>query len=103
MLGFMDTFASIANPAEEAFVLFDNVRVEDLDNRIRFLSAALDQSGRPQFSFSAAPGQSYDIQGSTNLVDWQTISTVTASNAPIFFIEPQLANYSRRFYRVTTR
>ncbi len=31
MLGFMDPFASIANPAQDAFVLFDNVRVEDLD------------------------------------------------------------------------
>ena len=30
MLGFMDPFASIANPAQDAFVLFDNVRVEDL-------------------------------------------------------------------------
>jgi len=30
MLGFMDTFPSIANPPEDAFVIFDNVRVEDL-------------------------------------------------------------------------
>ncbi len=30
MLGFMDPFSSIANPAEDAFVLFDNVRVENL-------------------------------------------------------------------------
>ena len=28
MIGFMDLFASIASPAEDAFVLFDNVRVE---------------------------------------------------------------------------
>ena len=31
MLGFMDPFSSIANPPEDAFVLFDNVRVEDLN------------------------------------------------------------------------
>ena len=30
MIGYMDPFASIANPAADAFVLFDNVRVEDL-------------------------------------------------------------------------
>ena len=30
MLGFMDPFASIASPAKDAFVLFDNLRVEDL-------------------------------------------------------------------------
>ena len=29
MIGYMDPFASIANPAANAFVLFDNVRVED--------------------------------------------------------------------------
>lgn len=28
MIGFMDLFSSIASPAEDAFVLFDNVRVE---------------------------------------------------------------------------
>jgi hypothetical protein len=100
MIGFMDTFASIANPAEDAFVLFDNVRVEDLDNRIRFLSATVDEMGRPQFSFSAASGQSYAVQGSTNLLDWQTVLTVTASNAPILFSDPAGPNYSHRFYRV---
>ncbi|MFN7138115.1 MAG: immunoglobulin domain-containing protein [Limisphaerales bacterium] len=30
MLGYMDLFASIANPAADAFVIFDNVRVETL-------------------------------------------------------------------------
>lgn len=30
MLGYMDPFNSIASPANDAFVLFDNVRVEDL-------------------------------------------------------------------------
>ena len=34
MLGFMDPFSSIASPAENAFVLFDNVRVEDLDDSL---------------------------------------------------------------------
>jgi hypothetical protein len=28
MIGYMDVFSSIANPAEDAFVIFDNVRVE---------------------------------------------------------------------------
>lgn len=31
MLGYMDTFASLANPAEDNFVIFDNVRVEAPD------------------------------------------------------------------------
>ena len=32
MIGFMDTFSSIANPAKDAFVLFANLRVEDLSS-----------------------------------------------------------------------
>ena len=31
MLGYMDTFTSIANPREQNFVIFDNVRVVNLD------------------------------------------------------------------------
>jgi len=100
MLGFMDTFASIANPAEDAFVLFDNVRVEDLDDRVRFLESAVNENGLAQFSFSAVPGQSYEIQASTNLVNWQTLSSLMATNAPVFFTDPSFANYPRRFYRV---
>ena len=30
MLGLMDVFSSIANPVEDSFVIFDNVRVEGL-------------------------------------------------------------------------
>jgi hypothetical protein len=30
MIGYMDPYATIANPVKDAFVLFDNVRVEDL-------------------------------------------------------------------------
>jgi len=103
MLGFMDTFASVANPAEDAFVLFDNVRVEDLDNKVQFLSSFLDVNGEAKFTFSAIPGQAYDVETSTNLIDWQTLSAVTASNAPVIVIDQSASNYSRRFYRIKTR
>ena len=31
MLGYMDTFTSIASPAEDNFVIYDNIRVEGPD------------------------------------------------------------------------
>ena len=99
MLGFMDTFASIAAPAQDAFVLFDNVRVEDLSDRVRCLGAATTTNGQMKMTFSAAPGCSYALEASTNLVDWETITGWIASNAPVQVVDPQAPNFSRRFYR----
>ncbi len=35
MIGFMDVFASVASPSNQAFVVFDNVRVEDLGESLQ--------------------------------------------------------------------
>jgi hypothetical protein len=102
MLGFMDTFASIAAPAQDAFVLFDNVRVEDLSDRVRFLSAVLNTNSQMQMIFSAVPGRNYTLEASTNLVDWETILSGTASNAPVQFVDTQAPNFTQRFYRTRT-
>jgi hypothetical protein len=69
MLGFMDTFASIANPAEDAFVIFDNVRVEDLS------------TGSLQAPAITAQPQSQTIVAGANVA-----FTVTASgSAPLSY------------------
>src|SRR5207248_3038641 len=73
MLGFMDTFPSIANPARDAFVLFDNVRVEELTNRVRFLSSEM-LNGQFQMVCSCLAGYNYSLEASTNLANWITIS-----------------------------
>ena len=99
MLGFMDTFASIAAPAQDAFVLFDNVRVEDLSDRVRCLGAAMATNGQMKMIFSAAPGCNYVLEASTNLVNWEAITGWIASNAPVQVVDPQAPNFTRRFYR----
>ena len=189
MLGFMDIFPSIPKPAKDAFVLFDNLRVEDLStgalrppaitaqpasqsaspgsnvsftvgvtgsnplayqwrfngtnllgatdsslsltnvqttgagvydivasNRAglavsvpatlavcrpeaRILSAAMLPNGQMQLLFAGLPGEVYTIQASTNLADWEPVSVLTATNAPLPFIDPAATNLPARFYR----
>ncbi len=186
MLGFMDPYASIANPAKDAFVLLDNVRVENLSApalqppgitaqplsqnvaagakvaftvgttgshplayqwryngtniagatnpslsltnvqtpnagayavtvsnpaglaasapatlsvNVRFLSVTLLTNGQAQLVFSGLPGQSYLIQASTNLSDWKPLSVLAVTNDPLPLIDPDAADFTRRFYR----
>ncbi len=69
MIGFMDPFSSIANPTNNAFVLFDNVRVENL-------------SGAPLLppSISAQPTNTSAIVG-TNI----TLSVGSGGSNPLSY------------------
>jgi len=102
MLGFMDIFSSIASAPENAFVLFDNVRVEDLGADVlqspHFVSVTALTNGL-QLLFSGAAGQDYVIEASTNLMSWTPIRVLTGSNGPLSFIDSAATNFSRRFYR----
>ena len=69
MLGMMDPFASIANPAKDAFVLFDNVRVENLDG------PAL------QPPTIAAQPQNLNVQAGTNA----TFTVAANGSAPLSY------------------
>ena len=48
---------------------------------------------------SGAPNQLFYIQGSTNLVDWETISTNHWTGSPVPFADPSVASRPWRFYR----
>jgi len=98
MLGYMDLFSSIANPPEDAFVLFDNLRVEDLRPRVGSLTVAAGD-GQVRLLLAAVVGQTWQMQTSTNLMDWSPLSTLTASNAPLGFIVADGPNLGPRFYR----
>jgi hypothetical protein len=49
--------------------------------------------------FSGAPGLSYILQASTNLVNWVPISTNTPGTSPFVLMDPNATNFPRRFYR----
>ena len=52
-----------------------------------------------QFELRGYPGQSYVIEGSTNLLQWNPIGTNIAEMGGVLVRDAQGTNYSRRFYR----
>jgi hypothetical protein len=55
-----------------------------------------------RLQFSGAIGQTYDIQASTDLRTWSTISTMAnlSSNAWVTYQDPQSTVFPKRFYRL---
>ena len=48
---------------------------------------------------NSLPGLNYEIEASTNLVNWVIITNFMTTNSPFFFGDPQAKNYKQRFYR----
>jgi hypothetical protein len=58
--------------------------------------------GRFQFTLIAEAGHNYDIQATTNLVDWVTISTVPNPTGTITVTDNNAPLYRYRFYRAVS-
>ena len=65
------------------------------------LSAARRLGADFEFTLQTQAGRSYRVQGSTDLVDWTTIRTITGTNSPVIFRDTN-APPERRFYRAVT-
>jgi len=52
------------------------------------------------FDFAGQPAKFYDIQVSSNLVDWTSLTNLLLINSPATFTDPGSAGLPRRFYRV---
>ena len=52
------------------------------------------------FTLTGVINQTIVVESSTNLVNWQPISTNTLSGASANFVDPQSQNYPHRFYRL---
>ena len=52
-----------------------------------------------QFEFIGLANIDYVVQGSTNLVDWQTLGGVTSTNGYIDFVDTAATNFNTRYYR----
>jgi hypothetical protein len=65
------------------------------------LSASYLKSGNQvQFTLTGAPGRTYVVQASTNLVDWVPIYTnIAPINGLLQFTDPRATIYPSRFYR----
>lgn len=44
-------------------------------------------------------GAVYDVETSTNLLDWQWLRRVTNDSGTLLFLDPTATNYPNRFYR----
>jgi len=100
MLGLMDTFNSIASPARDSFVLFDNVRVESLDPLpVGFKSVTPLPEGQVLLVITSAPGDSFTLEASTNLGPWQTLTSFSGGNGTTNFVDSNAPAIPKRFYR----
>jgi hypothetical protein len=57
-------------------------------------------AGHFEFDVSGSPGDVYYIQGSTNLIDWQSIGTVTNFTGIAKYVDSTPSNLSQRFFRL---
>ena len=56
--------------------------------------------GQIHLKFSAQPGQSYRLESSSNLLNWQAVSTKVASSAVVEWTQSVAQGTGMRFYRV---
>lgn len=98
MLGVCDLFKSVANPVQDAFVLFDNVLVEDTGGVERILSTAVKAGGELEFTFSAIPGVDYEMAHSSNLASWGEAQILRTNRPPLRVAVP--LQQGPGFYRV---
>jgi hypothetical protein len=53
-----------------------------------------------KLNLAASVGQFYEIQASTNLQDWTTLTTITNTGGILNFVDRDITNYPMRFYRL---
>lgn len=99
MLGLMDVFPSIANPARDCFVIYDNVRVENLAPPISFQNIARLPDGNISLALNSALGDSFALESSTNLAVWQPLASLLLTNNPLIFVDTNASTRAAVFYR----
>jgi hypothetical protein len=71
--------------------------------RVVFHEATHRTHGKMQLKFSASKSQTYFVEASSNLMDWETIGVAEARGDGTFLFEdPSAGMHPRRFYRVLT-
>jgi hypothetical protein len=55
--------------------------------------------GKFQFTLTGRTGSGYEIQGSTNLVNWVTVSTNGPFTGSLLFTDTNAPGLNHRFYR----
>jgi len=104
MIGLMDVFPSIASPARDSFVLVDNLRVENLSPPpIRFQSATRLPDGEISLLLTNVPGDNYWLDVSSDLISWQQLAIVVATNSSFTLVDSSASTFARRLRVAATR
>ena len=67
-------------------------------------NTGVDGSGHPFFTFDSVPGESYEIQCSTDLSSWTPMATLSGTGGPITYTDEfsQVPSEPRKFHRALT-
>ena len=95
-VGFWDPFASLTDNTNLSFGLVDNVRVE-----VPAIAPILTLQTGAAFSLigNGLTGATYILETSTNLADWTTLTSLTATNGVFEFDFVPPDSDTRRFFR----
>ena len=63
------------------------------------LTATNNDNGFVSMFLLLVPGVTCQIQVSTNLTDWTTLTNIACTNCPLQFLDTNANNFSQRFYR----
>lgn len=74
-----------------------------LSGLMRFVSTERLEDGRFQASFTGVNGRVYDVEWSTNLVNWQFLTNGYAVGGMMTVSDPNAATGGQRFYRAVSR
>lgn len=92
--------AGLAPGTYPARLLYYGEIVPDSGTPLPLLVGLASQTnGLPQLQLMSDINNSYTIQASTNLINWDNILTLTNTSGTISFIDANATNYPRRFYR----
>ena len=67
------------------------------------MSAAVRADGACELTIKAEPNRGWQIQASSDLLTWQTLTTVTNTSSQFQFTDPAAAGMDCRFYRVESK
>jgi uncharacterized delta-60 repeat protein len=65
----------------------------------RFLAIVIGPGQSVRLTLSTSPGRSYALDTSTNLLNWTSVGTYTATSGTLVVTDPNTPTANRRFYR----
>ena len=98
------TFSNLTVPTFQSNLVL-NVRYSpgsvllEVDPVLFGLTNSIYTNGAFQFSLNGLPASAYDIQASSNLIDWITIGTNSPFTGSLNFTDTNAATWDHRFYR----